>query len=120
MQATLSTEDKVFLSNLSDEDQDLNLGGVYKLLEQITCGLDFCEFMTKHVQELYSKADLMFQEERSKPVPAIVFQSFVHMRELLDRYAEAHANLQSRLEYYAKLERILKQKEIIDRLNREW
>lgn len=119
MQATLSVEDKAFLSNLSDEDQELNLGGVYKLLERITCGLDFCEFMSKRIQETYSEADLMFENERSKPIPTVVFQSFIHMKELLEKYAEIHVYLQGELKHYSELERILKEKEIIERLNRE-
>jgi len=118
MEATLSTEDKVFLSCLNDEDQELNLGGVYKKLEQITCALDFCEFMSKRIQELYSEADLMFEAERSKPIPAIVYQSFIHMKQLLEKYAEEHTYLQNELKHYGNLERILKEKEIIDRLNR--
>ena len=118
MQATLNIEDKVFLSNLNDEDQELNLGGVYKKLEQITCALDFCEFISKRIQELYSEADLMFEAERSKPIPAIVFQSFIHMKQLLEKYAEEHNILQQKLKYYGNLERILKEKEIIDRMNR--
>ena len=119
MAATLGIEEKVFLSSLNDEDRQLNIGGVYNKLEHISCGLDVCTFMCDQLSKLRNDVCIRFLEERTRNPPSIVHVSLEQIDMLSHVYVEEYGALRIDFDHYNHLLQILKQKEIIDRLNRK-
>ena len=118
MEATLSTEDKVFLSSLSPEDRHLTVGGVLGRLECITCALDASELMYTRLNKLRNDVCIRFVEERAREPHPIVL-AFLEQIDTFIRYVDDYYNpILREQKHYLRLHHVLEQKAVIDRINR--
>ena len=118
MEATLSTEDKVFLATLSDEDRRKSACATMAMLERTSCGLDTCEFLFSWLDQLRNAVYRQFVEDRSREPHAVAIWSLDQIDTFIRYVEEDYDVIMQQHQHYSRLHNVLRQKETIDRINR--